>query len=201
MKIFKIRNIILLIALSWLIGLIIFAGRIPSATINITQKYDVIIALTGGKNRIPYALELLKEGRAEQLFISGVADGFDVVAFSRDLPDELKSRIHYGDTARNTIGNASETSNWLSHKRYKKLLVVTANYHLLRTKLLFDDYLKNGNYEIDYAPVIPPDFQQNNWLNHENSLRLVLTEYHKWLLTWVKLKLNIKRNDFNDFNF
>jgi uncharacterized SAM-binding protein YcdF (DUF218 family) len=198
MKIFKIRNLLLIIIMIWLAGLGFFASNIPNATIEINQKYDVVIVLTGGKKRIAYALELLKSDHCEKLFISGVADGFDAAAFSRDLSPELKKRIHYGDIARNTIGNANETAEWLAgRQKYKKLLVVTANYHLPRTQLLFDEYLQNGNYEIAYAPVIPPDFQKDNWLLHANSLRLVFTEYNKYLLTWVKLRFDIERNDFN----
>ncbi len=187
-----------LAAIFWAGGLVYFTQSIHDETTNVKAQYDAIIVLTGGQERIPYALQLLKNGTAQHLFISGVAGGFNVGEFERGLPAALKSRISYGNTARSTIGNADETAKWLKRHNYHKLLIVTANYHLPRTKMLFNYYL--SDYEKRYAIVSPPDFKLNQWISHENSRRLVFSEYNKLLITWVKLALNIKHDDLSYLN-
>jgi uncharacterized SAM-binding protein YcdF (DUF218 family) len=188
----------LLSAILWAAGLVYFVQSIPEAPIIIKKNYDVIIVLTGGKDRIPYALQLLQEGKGQDLFISGVADGFNVGEFERGLSPALKAHIFYGNKAQSTIGNADETAKWLKKRNYHSLLIVTANYHLPRTKLLFNHYLQD--YEKKYASVVPPDFKLHDWLQHENSRRLVFSEYNKLLITWVKVTLNISHDDLSYFN-
>jgi uncharacterized SAM-binding protein YcdF (DUF218 family) len=179
---------------AWGIGLWYFVRHVPATESTVDTQYEIIIALTGGKERIPFALKLLQSGQGDYLFISGVADGFNIAEFERPLSNELKARIFYGDKARNTIGNANEVSAWLAKKPYKRVLVVTANYHIPRTRLLFNHYL--ANYAVDYAAVDPPDFNVQDWWHHLNSRRLILLEYHKWLATWVKLALNLPHTEF-----
>jgi uncharacterized SAM-binding protein YcdF (DUF218 family) len=186
----------MVLACFWLFGLWQFArlipeGSSPSASQNNTTHYDAIIALTGGKDRIPYALDLLKENKANALFITGVADGFsfDDLSMINNAPEgsvlaSLRPRIFYGEHARDTIGNAEETVEWLKGTPYRTLLIVTANYHIPRTRLLFSHYL--ADYQLSYAPVAPPQFERVAWVTHPNSLRLMISEYNKLLLTWVR---------------
>ncbi len=196
---FSVIKLAILSAILWAGGLIYFVQSIPEAQTNVNaNKYDLIVVLTGGKERIPYAMQLLRDGKAEHLFISGVADGFNAGDFERGLPQSLKSRIFYGDTARSTIGNADETAKWLARHKYQKLLIVTANYHIPRTKMLFNHYL--ASYDKKYVAVIPPDFKLGDWIHHDNSRRLVFSEYNKLLITWVKLALNISHDDLSYIN-
>jgi uncharacterized SAM-binding protein YcdF (DUF218 family) len=182
------------LAMLWGAGLWLFVRAIPPAIETPAGHYDAIIALTGGKDRIPRALALLQAGKAEVLFISGVPDGFRFqdLASVGDVPGKsamaaLRPRIFYGEHARDTIGNAEETMAWLKGKPYRTLLIVTANYHIPRTRLLFSHYLPG--YALDYASVDPPQFNRLKWLSHANSSRLIFSEYHKLVATWIKLTL------------
>jgi uncharacterized SAM-binding protein YcdF (DUF218 family) len=185
------RNLAIVFACFWLLGLWQFARLVPPASPPPKGQYDVIVALTGGTGRIPYALDLLKAGRAEALFITGVGDGFsvdDIAAIERaprgsDLA-RLKPRIFYGEKARDTIGNAQETKAWLATHPYKRVLVVSANYHIPRVQLIFQHYLPD--YTLTFVPIEPPRFNRVHWLTHSNSLRLMLSEYQKLLLSWVR---------------
>ena len=56
----------------WLAGLIWFAAGIPRAPAEPTTATDAIVVLTGGAGRLGVGFELLREGRAKKLFISGV---------------------------------------------------------------------------------------------------------------------------------
>lgn len=146
----------------------------------IEKDYDAIIVLTGGESRIDYGMNLLKGQTAPKLFISGVADGYSV----KETSHITSEHVEYGEKARDTLGNAAETMDWLSGKPYQHILIVTANYHMQRTKLIFEHYL--SAYTLGYAPVEPPKFQGKYWLSHENSRRLVMSEYHKYLITWLR---------------
>jgi uncharacterized SAM-binding protein YcdF (DUF218 family) len=183
---------VIVFACFWLFGLWQFATLIPPPKDEPKGHYDAIIVLTGGKERIPYALELLRKNKAKTLFISGVADGFSFndLAVIHHAPEgsvmaALRPRIFYGEQARDTIGNAEETLSWLKDKPFDDLLIVTANYHIPRTRLLFSHYLPH--YTLTYASVEPPQFHRELWLTDANSLRLMISEYQKMLLTWVRL--------------
>ncbi len=169
----------------WGAGLWLFVRHVPDAS-EPTRQYDAIIALTGGEQRLSHAIDLLLRDTAPVLFISGVADGFRFEDLQGDIPASLKPRIHYGEHARSTVGNAEEAAQWLETTSHQRLLIVTANYHMPRVMLLFGHYL--SGYQLDYAPVDPPQFHRERWWQHQNSRRLVFSEYHKWLVTWMRLQ-------------
>jgi uncharacterized SAM-binding protein YcdF (DUF218 family) len=185
------RNLAIVFACFWLMGLWLFAQHIPVGAAMPMGHYDAIIALTGGGGRISYAVDLLRQNKADTLFISGVADGFsvdDLALIERAPKDsaiaQLRPRIFYGHRAHDTIGNAKETLEWLKSKPYRSLLIVTANYHIPRTRILFTYYLPD--HTLTYVPINPPQFERVAWLSHPNSLRLVVSEYHKIILTWLR---------------
>ncbi|TAE34879.1 MAG: YdcF family protein [Alphaproteobacteria bacterium] len=183
---FVVRRIIIrlmpLIILMWLVGLATFATMIPRNPAVPAQRYDAMIVLTGGAKRIPAALELMRQHKADTLFISGVGNDFRVEDVDDVIPPELRKRVIYGMEAQSTVGNARETRDWLrSHPEYRRILIVTANYHMPRTQLLFHHYL--AGYECDYFTVDPALFTLEKWPTHPNSLYLVLSEYNKWLVT------------------
>jgi uncharacterized SAM-binding protein YcdF (DUF218 family) len=177
-----IARLVPLLILIWTVGLIVFASMIPRELPPPFTRYDAMIALTGGEKRIPFAVELMRRHKAEALLISGVGDGFRVEEVDRTITPDLRARITYGMQARSTLGNARETRDWLrDHPNHRRVLIVTANYHMPRTQLLFNYYLQG--YDVDYLAVNPSKFTLDAWVMHRNSLYLVLSEYHKWLVT------------------
>lgn len=178
---------LLLLLTVWLIGVFIYATAIPYPH-DIRGNYDAIIVLTGGQGRIDYGASLVHKV-APVVFITGVSDDYTY----RELKKvDGNQSIIYGNKALNTIGNAYETREWLDEMKAKgismhNLLIVTANYHMPRTKMIFDHLMTE--YTLEYAPVEPDKFQQGRWMSHANSLRLMLSEYHKYLITWISLKI------------
>ena len=57
-----------------------FVDAVPTNRTKSLSKTDAIIVLTGGTGRLETGLQLLSEGYAKLLFISGVARGLDVQA-------------------------------------------------------------------------------------------------------------------------
>ncbi len=168
---------------AWLFGLFTFARIIPVPLDVSDTSYDAIIVLTGGEARIDYGMALLEQKVAPHVFISGVSDGYSLAESKRHK--HLSDNVTYGEKARDTFGNAVETLAWLKDRDDKALLIVTANYHMPRTELIFNHYLQA--YDLDYVPVVPSQFHHHEWLLHDNSRRLVMSEYHKYLITWLRL--------------
>ena len=98
---------------------------------------DGIVVLTGGADRIETALRLLVEGRAPYLLVSGVAHGADMSDLMRRVPldADQASRVTLGHAAQSTTGNAAETAPWARAHKVRRLIVVTAGYHVPRALL------------------------------------------------------------------
>ena len=98
---------------------------------------DGIVVLTGGADRIETALRLLVEGRAPYLMVSGVARGADMADLMRRVPldADQASRVTLGHAAQSTSGNAAETAPWARAHKVRRLIVVTAGYHVPRALL------------------------------------------------------------------
>ncbi len=98
---------------------------------------DGIVVLTGGADRIDAGLRLLADGRAPFLLVSGVARGADLVDLVRRVPLDMgqASRITLGREAQSTSGNAAETAPWVRAHDVRRLIVVTAGYHMPRALL------------------------------------------------------------------
>ena len=149
---------------------------------DLTQEADAIVALTGGKNRISVAVNLLRQQKAKKLFISGVhkdVGWFDLAKSLEELPPELVDQITLGHVACNTKGNAMESKDWIERNHFKKVILVTAMYHLPRSLSEFKYVLPD--VEIIPYPVSPTAFKKN-WFR---SGHLIALEYTKFLMIQV----------------
>ncbi len=117
----------------WGVGFAIFesaAWRVVEAP----ATADGIVVLTGGADRIEAALRLLADGRAPLLLVSGVAHGADLGDLNRRVPIDADKahRITLGRVAQSTAGNAAEAAQWSRAHDLRRLIVVTAGYHMPR---------------------------------------------------------------------
>lgn len=177
----------LFLALLWLGGMQWFALRIPAAPAPPGEKADAIVVLTGGRNRLEYGLQLLAEGRANRLFISGVHEKITQEQLVSLMPENLRQQmvrlddgaVTLGREAWNTIGNAEETRRWLSDRHVKRILLVTSNYHMPRSYYEFRHLVKG--VEIIPAPVPAEDYDALLWWATSRYRLLVFLEFHKYL--------------------
>lgn len=161
----------------WFAGMVWFASQIHGNEAHDLPAADAIVILTGGKGRLEYGLRLLADGKGEKLFISGAGKKVtlaDIVDLSPpDIRDTIRAlppgAIELGRQAENTIGNAEETARWARNHGFKRLLMVTANYHMPRGVSEFREIMPD--IILIPAPVFPRDA----------SLAMLLLEYHKYL--------------------
>lgn len=148
---------------------------------------DAIIVLTGGQARLDAAIDLLKSGKGKRLLISGVhpstssrmlqaATGGDKALFS--------CCIDIDRAALDTIGNAEESAKWVRTHAYSRVILVTNNYHMPRSLLEMSRLLDKE--ELDPYPVVNSKLDNGGWIVRPDALRVLFTEYNKYLAALVR---------------
>ncbi|MBP5352292.1 MAG: YdcF family protein, partial [Alphaproteobacteria bacterium] len=134
-KIFAFAVVVGVCLTSWLAGLFFFGWKIQSYTQDKTTPTDAIVVLTGGRNRIHEAIELLNTGLASKLFISGVPQNIQVGDIERvaGIKADVEEQVELGRQATNTIENAQEVADWCRQNGIKSIRLVTSNYHIPRS--------------------------------------------------------------------
>jgi uncharacterized SAM-binding protein YcdF (DUF218 family) len=178
---------VMAVVIAWSIGFLAFVAAIPDTVENPKGETDAIVVLTGGTGRLEEGVTLLSEKRAKKLFVSGVYRGVDVqqlLDISRKAPEELTCCIALGYAANSTLGNATETAEWLADERFKSIRLVTANYHMPRSLIEFRHVMPNVRI-VPHA-VFPPQFKRDEWWQWPGTAQLILIEYLKYLAATIR---------------
>ncbi|MBY0565551.1 MAG: YdcF family protein [Hyphomonadaceae bacterium] len=127
----------LLAVLLFLAGFFDFAQR-ARAGAEPPPTAQAIVALTGGsQDRLETGVRLLEENKGERLLISGVnqivTDAELYHALNID-PELGRCCIDIGRTAQDTLGNAAETTAWAREHRFTRIILVTDDYHMPRSR-------------------------------------------------------------------
>lgn len=148
-------------------------------------RADVIVVLTGGKNRIHEGLTLLREGRASTLILSGVDPdaGLDSIFFKQLLPDE-REKIILEKRSKSTYENAEEAGNLIKERGFKSMVLVTSVYHIKRAEFIFRHML-GSDVVIATYPVATPNFDEKRWYRHKSLARLI-EEFLKY--SWYRVR-------------
>lgn len=173
---------ILLLCLSWGVGLLYFVYLIPFYPPKPTVATDGMVIFTGGKTRLKTALSLFQQKKSKYLLISGAnpeSPSKDIVGQSPVIPE-----ITLGYEALNTSGNAKETAAWVKENHIKTLRLITSNYHMPRS--LFELRHLLPDVKIFPQPVIGSRFSKVFWWTHRPTLFLVVQEYHKFLYVFFR---------------
>ncbi len=175
------------LAIAWAGGVAWFAWDMPEAAAGSGETTDAIVVLTGGSARLRAGLDLLAQGRARKLFVSGVYRGVDVAELlrvARARPDAVDCCIELGHAADNTHGNALETQAWMARERLASLTVVTSIYHMRRALLEFRRVMPGTR--LVAHPVFPESWSRDAWWHQGDALLLVAHEFTKYLLALVR---------------
>jgi uncharacterized SAM-binding protein YcdF (DUF218 family) len=171
-----------------IIGFIVFANSVDREHSVPQRSADGIAVLTGGMSRIDEAMKLLAEGKAKRVLITGVN--------RTTTTEELKELASQGDQyftccvdidkeARNTIDNATETSEWVALHHYGSIIVVTSNYHMPRALAELARVMP-GVTLIPYS-VVDNNVHLERWWTYPGTTRLLLSEYLKYLPALTRL--------------
>ena len=151
---------------------------------------DGIVVATGGQARIEEGLRLLSEGRASQMLVTGVGKGISYTSLKRTLRlteaqiRVLECCVDLDAAARDTIGNARSAALWADANALKSLRLVTANYHLPRAQNEFQRAFPETS--LHFFAVLPPDLKLDTWYRHWPSAKLLVREYGKYLISFIR---------------
>lgn len=157
------------------------------------NQADAIVVLTGGTKRITQAVELFEQGVGEKLFISGVNPDIsdqELQRVSGASQETFECCIILGRNARDTIGNGKEVAEWAREMDYKKLVVVTSNYHMIRSLHELKAVSKGVNF-LPY-PVMTTDLKNTSWIDDSDVLRALINEFAKLNYAYFRDFLNKK---------
>ena len=179
----------------WVGGFFWFLADIPSTGTRTSLRADAIVVLTGGSRRIPVAVSLLLEGHAGALLVTGVNDIVSPSDFRAAMSESgiavdvetMHCCVALGYGAHDTVGNAEEAANWMQSSGYRSMILVTSNYHMARSRIEFHATMPDIGI-IEY-PVVPADLGLVEWWKSPQSAFLMLSEYIKLQLAWLRVTL------------
>lgn len=152
------------------------------------EPADAIIALTGGEARLQAAIALLDRGKGQRLLISGVnanTTRAELYGAAGSTPRKADCCVDLGRSAENTIGNAGEAAQWIGTHDYRRVIIVTASYHMPRSLL----ELKAVKPDITFIsfPVFPDNVRLNDWWKDPYTTGVLASEYVKFLAASVRV--------------
>jgi uncharacterized SAM-binding protein YcdF (DUF218 family) len=171
--------------LGWSVGFMWFQAETQRLPPKPPPHVDGVVALTGGAGRIPAALRVLADGRADRLLITGIGGNADQADLARQAGMDLTKlapKLTLGHYAASTRGNAVETAAWATQNAVHSLIVVTAAWHMPRA--LAELRLALPEVALYPLPVAP---EEPDTRTAVQSLRVRAEEYTKYLLVMAGL--------------
>lgn len=165
-----LRRLAALILIAWALGFVWFATSLPRPVGEV--RTDAVVVLTGGAGRVVRGVQVLREGYAERLFVSGV--GRQVKPHEFAVEYKVRSAmmaccVTLGFQAVDTRSNGVETAAWVRAQDVRSLRLVTNDWHMRRAALELRRHLPQGVDMVEDAVPTQP------------SWRTLFTEYHKLL--------------------
>ena len=171
-------------------GFLRFADTVAGLTPPEKPKADAVVVLTGGTQRIDQAVNLLETGTGQRLLISGVhpdTSAARIREMTRAPQSLFVCCVDLGYDAIDTVGNALETAKWVHAHKYRRILVVTSNYHMPRSLL----ELHRIDPETQYVgyPIVYTDLKSENWMAMPEVVKAMVSEYVKLVGATVRAHL------------
>ena len=161
-----------------------------------TSSADGIVILTGTPARLKVGFELLKSGAAKRVLISGVNNRVsreDLRIAMGESDAIMKCCVDLGRLARDTVGNAYETSLWAAEHNFKDLLVVTSAYHMPRSLVEMKRQMPKKNL---YAFSPKSDaLELEKWWKKPALVYVLVTEFNKFIISLCRARLEILAMD------
>lgn len=174
----------------WMGGFLQFANSLPNRVEDPDGATDAIVVLTGGAERLDAGLDLLIAGKGKRLLVSGVDRATTVAALQKRsprAPEMFACCVELGHEAEDTMGNAIEAALWMQQANFRSLRLVTANYHMPRSLLLFRDFMADARVVAN--PVFPERVKTAEWWQFPGTARLLASEFNKYLISLLTVRI------------
>lgn len=175
-----ILRLIAALLLVYAFGFLGFVFTLPGPLADV--KTDAVIVPTGGQGRIGRGIEVVEEGLAEQLFVSGVDPEVKTGEFAAEFevpPRTMQCCVTLGFLAVDTRSNAGEAAEWISKGGFKSVRLVTTDWHMARAASEFREILPSDVTLVEDAVASQPE------------LSTLFLEYNKLLAASVSQGLPV----------
>ena len=157
--------------LLYVLGYAAFTVMLPNA--GDERRTDGIVVLTGGAKRLERGLDLMEQGKAKRMLISGVDRSVRPVELAVRYGTDralFDCCIDLGREAVDTRSNAEETERWVKRHKFESVRLVTTDWHMPRAG--FELARQAGEKVRVYPDAIPS----------KPNFRTLFKEYNKYLL-------------------
>jgi uncharacterized SAM-binding protein YcdF (DUF218 family) len=148
------------------------------------ENSDAIVILSDDDydaDRASRAAQLYKDGRAPRVVASGrylrpyasIAELMEHDLVDRGVP--AGAVVRFPHRARDTREEAAALAPFLASHGWKKILVVTSNYHTRRAEFIFARSLNSGT-ELRVVAAAGRDYDPDNWWKTREGIRLFFHE-------------------------
>jgi uncharacterized SAM-binding protein YcdF (DUF218 family) len=165
-----ITRILSLLLLLYALGYAAFVVMLPE--IGDESRTDGIVVLTGGAKRLERGLDLLEQGKARRMLISGVERTVRPIELATRYGKEEKlfdCCIDLGREAVDTRSNAEETADWIERHKFTSVRLVTTDWHMPRASFEL-------RRQTEGLVVVTDAIQSRP------SFRTLFVEYNKYIL-------------------
>lgn len=121
------------VALIYAFGFLYFMLTMPGPIGR--ARSDAVLVPTGGPGRIARGLEVLRDGDAKRMFVSGVDPEVKPREFAEQFAvraQEMRCCVTLGFLAVDTRSNAGEAAQWLASNDVRTVRLVTTDWHMRR---------------------------------------------------------------------
>lgn len=189
----KLASALIGLALLWAGGFAIFLFSLPKpgGGAPALSPADGIAVYTGGGGvRISNAMALLADGAGERLLISGVhpdTSAARLAEFWVGPAERFDCCVDLGREALTTEGNADELKTWAETHRYRRIILVTSDFHMPRAMAVTRARMKDA--EITPYSVSSGYIRSNGLPASAEAAARLAGEYTKYLLARLKALL------------
>lgn len=174
----KLRITVIILAIIFMLVIVSLVESFNHSKTDEPVRADVIIMLAGGDaGRMEKAAELYHDGYADYVIVSPIVEKYPSQSsgFALELGIDTDSLIEEYN-ADSTYTNAVITLEMMEEYGFDSALVVTSDYHLKRSRMIFER-LNDENYDLTYVAAL----SENGEVWHERSYARLLwfREYYK----------------------
>ncbi len=157
-------------------------------------KADAIVVLDGDPmdERLLHSVQLWRRGYAPKVILSAKLAEWQTF---EDYPtwrhatklkmfpeDALLVAAHNADSTRE---EAQYSLRFVRKQGFKKIIIVTSNYHTWRTKRVYEQEWRDGDVLVYISPAYSSQFHPDEWWKHRADSRTFFYEFIK--IVWHAL--------------
>ena len=182
-KLLKAITLILLVFLLLAVMVWLLLGYYLQVEDELHEVDAVVVISGGGLERIQKGVDLMQEGYAPYLILSGAAydagtsnaASMQQYALAKGIPS---FQLLLEEQAQNTYQNANYVKQLLEQYQLRDIILVTSAYHQRRAYHTFRKIL-GDQAEILNAPAEPEYWQRSSWWKDQKAREISLEEFGK----------------------